>query len=389
MPVVFSESSTVSEQIRYRKPRTQNQQETQDMDPISSSSSSSRSTKPTISSLLLAPSSPTSPTHENSTTPSASTVLSTKKKNFATFRGLGCTASPQVSVPAVIRTSADWDPKRVKKKKQNSNKKKSLNSAVNVGGGVSIGCSNSIQNNNPSSSSSSSAPLSLSSSCVAVPDVWCGPGIGLTTDAASVDCVVSRRPASGRGRIESDKATPRERSACPIRRMVSPEDNPFLDIESSLGIPRSQIELFASRHHRHSRHGYSEGLAEIVMLQNSLMGGRTDGLDRYRNWRLDVDNMSYEELLELGDRIGYVNTGLREDEIARCVRRTKPFFLSNLSLIRTELERQCTICQEEYEAEDEMGKLDCGHFYHIRCIKQWLSQKNCCPVCKSAAMSNS
>ena len=125
------------------------------------------------------------------------------------------------------------------------------------------------------------------------------------------------------------------------------------------------------------------------MLQNSLMGGRTDGLDRYRNWRLDVDNMSYEELLELGDRIGYVNTGLREDEIARCVRRTKPFFLSNLSLIRTELERQCTICQEEYEAEDEMGKLDCGHFYHIRCIKQWLSQKNSCPVCKSAAMSNS
>lgn len=158
-----------------------------------------------------------------------------------------------MSVPAVIRTSADWDPKRVKKKKQNSNKKKDLNSAVNVGGGgggVAIGCNNAVQNN-------------PSSSCVAVPDVWCGPGIGLTTDAASVDCVVSRRPVPGRGRIESDKVTPRERSTCPIRRMVSPEDNPFLDIESSLGIPRSQIELFASRHHRHSRHGYSEGLAEV------------------------------------------------------------------------------------------------------------------------------
>ncbi|KAK4362042.1 hypothetical protein RND71_017283 [Anisodus tanguticus] len=323
--------------------------------------------------------------------------------NFATFRGLGCTASSQVSVPAVIRTSADWDnTKRVsKKKKQN----KSVSSCVNVS-------DNAVQNN------------PLTSTCVAVPDVWCGPGIGLTTDAASVDCVVSRRPVSGRGRIESDKVTPRVRSTFPVRRMVSPEDNPFLAIESSLGIPHSQVELFASRHHRHSRHGYSEGLAErsggwarqgpevgrsneahpeargeqkreavgsifaghclvkIVMLQNSLMGGRTDGLDLYRNWRLD-------ELLELGDRIGYVNTGLREDEIAQCVRRTKPFFLSNLSLIRTELERKCTICQEEYEAEDEMGKLDCGHFYHIRCIKQWLSQKNSCPVCKSAAMSNS
>lgn len=31
-----------------------------------------------------------------------------------------------------------------------------------------------------------------------VPDVWCGPGMGLSTDAASVDCVVSRRPARGK-----------------------------------------------------------------------------------------------------------------------------------------------------------------------------------------------
>ncbi|XP_016562794.1 uncharacterized protein LOC107861919 [Capsicum annuum] len=372
MPVVFLETS---DQLRYRTPTTQNHQESQEMDPISSSSSRSSKPTTTISSLLLAPFSPPSPTHDTPTT-STPAVFSTKKKNFATFRGLGCTASPQVSVPAVIRTSADWDSKRVKKKKHNGSKNgKSVSSSVNVG----IGCNNAVQNNASSSSSS----------CVAVPDVWCGPGIGLTTDAASVDCVVSRRPISGRGRIESDKVMTRERPTCPIRRMVSAEDNPFLDIESNLGIPRSQIELFASRHHRHSRHGYSEGLAEIVMLQNSLMGGRTDGLDRYRNWRLDVDNMSYEELLELGDRIGYVSTGLREHEIAQCVRRTRPFFLSNLSLIRTELERQCTICQEEYEAEDEMGKLDCGHFYHIRCIKQWLSQKNSCPVCKTAAMSSS
>lgn len=34
---------------------------------------------------------------------------------------------------------------------------------------------------------------------------------------------------------------------------------------------------------------------QIVMLQSSLlMGGRSDGLDRYRDLRLDVDSMSYE-----------------------------------------------------------------------------------------------
>jgi hypothetical protein len=35
-----------------------------------------------------------------------------------------------------------------------------------------------------------------------------------------------------------------------------------------------------------------------------------------------------------------------------------------------------------------MGRLDCGHSYHVYCIKQWLSQKNTCPVCKTAVSKN-
>lgn len=35
-----------------------------------------------------------------------------------------------------------------------------------------------------------------------------------------------------------------------------------------------------------------------------------------------------------------------------------------------------------------MGRLVCGHSYHVLCIKQWLSQKNTCPVCKTAASKN-
>lgn len=28
------------------------------------------------------------------------------------------------------------------------------------------------------------------------------------------------------------------------------------------------------------------------------------------------------------------------------------------------------------KADDEIGRLDCGHYHHIECIKQWLLQKN-------------
>ncbi|KAL2482049.1 RING/U-box superfamily protein [Forsythia ovata] len=236
------------------------------------------------------------------------------------------------------------------------------------------------------------APLAVSSNCGGVHDVCCDPGIGLTGDAASVNCVVSRRPAvSARSKADGvDRIirSQREHSSCNMRRMVTSEDNPFCDPGIALGMTRSRADVSGSRYHRHLRHGFRDGLAEIVMLQSSLlMGGTSERLDRYRDWRLDVDNMSYEELLELGDRIGHVSTGLREDEISCCLRRTKVPMLEILSSnFPRETERKCSICQEEYETDDETGKLNCGHFYHIHCIKQWLLQKNICPICKKPAM---
>ncbi|XP_057770533.1 E3 ubiquitin-protein ligase RDUF2-like [Salvia miltiorrhiza] len=355
MPTAAAENLSTAEQIRHRKPRIP------DTDP------NSNRPKTTISSILLS-SSPTSD-------------AAYKKKNFssATFRGLGCAASSQVSVPAVIRTSANWEAKKLKKKRLKT--KKSGNDQQPLIHGSSAA-------NPPLQSPSLS--LALSSSCVGAPDVWCGAGMGLSTDAASVDCVVSRRPSRGKVDVNDriNSVAPRERSYN-VRRMVTPEDNPFLESDSSVGIARIRSDVSGSRHHRHVRHGFRDGLAEIVMLQSSLlMGGRSDGLDRYRDLRLDTDNMSYEELLELSDRIGYVSTGLRDDEITRCLGTTKVAPSTDLSLhFTSEMERKCSICQEEYEADDETGKLYCGHFYHIYCIKQWLRQKSSCPICKTSVMS--
>ncbi|XP_041997949.1 probable E3 ubiquitin-protein ligase HIP1 isoform X1 [Salvia splendens] len=364
MPTAAAETA---EQIRHRKPRNP------DTDPNSSRP------KTTISSILLS-SSPNSD-------------AASKKKNFssATFRGLGCAASPQVSVPEVIRTSANWEAKKLKKKRLKT--KKTANDQLPIPG-------NPTAINTPLQSSSSSLSLALSSSCVGAPDVWCGAGIGLSTDAASVDCVVSRRPSRGKvdGNDRINAIAPRERSYN-VRRMVTPEDNPFLESDSSVGLARIRSDVTGSRPlHRHVRHGFREGLGEslttclrlqTVMLQNSLlMAGRPDGLDRYRDLRLDTDSMSYEELLELGDRIGYVSTGLKDDEIARCLGTAKLATSTDLSLqFASEMERKCSICQEEYEADDETGKLYCGHFYHIYCIKQWLRQKSSCPICKTLVAS--
>lgn len=46
--------------------------------------------------------------------------------------------------------------------------------------------------------------------------------------------------------------------------MVTPEDNPFLDSDSSVGLAHIRSDVTGSRpHHRHVRHGFREGLGEV------------------------------------------------------------------------------------------------------------------------------
>nr|XP_009776821.1 PREDICTED: putative RING-H2 finger protein ATL50 [Nicotiana sylvestris]XP_016439638.1 PREDICTED: putative RING-H2 finger protein ATL50 [Nicotiana tabacum] len=44
----------------------------------------------------------------------------------------------------------------------------------------------------------------------------------------------------------------------------------------------------------------------------------------------------------------------------------------------------CAICQAEYEEEETMGTLQCGHEYHMDCIKQWILRKQDCPMCRAS-----
>ncbi|KAF5810400.1 putative transcription factor C2H2 family [Helianthus annuus] len=47
----------------------------------------------------------------------------------------------------------------------------------------------------------------------------------------------------------------------------------------------------------------------------------------------------------------------------------------------------CCICLGEYEKKEKMGRLECGHRFHAKCIRRWLLSKNVCPMCRSTAMS--
>lgn len=123
----------------------------------------------------------------------------------------------------------------------------------------------------------------------------------------------------------------------------------------------------------------SEGL--MIVDRSGIYGSRSL-FDQHRDMRLDIDNMSYEDLLALGERIGSVNTGLSEDLISRCL--VESMYCSS----GQHQERgRCVICLEEYKDIDDVGALkSCRHDFHVGCIRKWLSIKNLCPICKSSAL---
>ncbi|KAG0466717.1 hypothetical protein HPP92_017680 [Vanilla planifolia] len=124
---------------------------------------------------------------------------------------------------------------------------------------------------------------------------------------------------------------------------------------------------------------------DVFLFDRSLFFGRADLYDRHRDMRLDVDNMSYEELLALEERIGNVSTGLDEATILRCLRQQK-YSPCKLEVESAEGE-PCCICREDYSEGEDIGILNCKHDFHTACIKQWLMIKNMCPICKTTAVA--
>uniref|UniRef100_A0A7C9AZD5 RING-type E3 ubiquitin transferase n=2 Tax=Opuntia streptacantha TaxID=393608 RepID=A0A7C9AZD5_OPUST len=123
---------------------------------------------------------------------------------------------------------------------------------------------------------------------------------------------------------------------------------------------------------------------QLLVLETNLFLGGLAFHDQHRDMRLDIDNMSYEELLALEERIGTVSTGVPEEDLRKCLRRTTYHGITDCG--ENEDDVKCSICQEEYADGEDVGRLRCDHRYHAECIHQWLRLKNWCPICKASAV---
>ncbi|KAH1097037.1 hypothetical protein J1N35_013958 [Gossypium stocksii] len=135
-----------------------------------------------------------------------------------------------------------------------------------------------------------------------------------------------------------------------------PRSLPWLERQDAgfVGIPHSLRTLAAATEGRSRlvvseirnvldlmRRGENLRVEDVMILDQSVLLGAADIHDQHRDMRLDVDNMSYEELLALEERIGNVSTGLSEETILNRLERRK-----HSSAPGAQLEAEpCCVCQ--------------------------------------------
>ncbi|KAF2283550.1 hypothetical protein GH714_011950 [Hevea brasiliensis] len=102
---------------------------------------------------------------------------------------------------------------------------------------------------------------------------------------------------------------------------------------------------------------------QLLVMETTLFLNGLNFYDQHRDMRLDIDNMSYEELLALEERMGSVSTALTEEALSECLKTSiyQSAYLEDatMDLCGEKADVKCSICQEDYAVGDEVGRLQC------------------------------
>ncbi|KAM5222406.1 E3 ubiquitin-protein ligase ARK2C [Ctenodactylus gundi] len=98
---------------------------------------------------------------------------------------------------------------------------------------------------------------------------------------------------------------------------------------------------------------------------------------------------SYEELLQLEDRLGNVTRGAVQNTIERFTfphkykkRRPQDGKGKKDEGEESDTDEKCTICLSMLEDGEDVRRLPCMHLFHQLCVDQWLAMSKKCPICR-------
>ncbi|XP_073273113.1 E3 ubiquitin ligase BIG BROTHER-related-like isoform X5 [Primulina huaijiensis] len=120
-------------------------------------------------------------------------------------------------------------------------------------------------------------------------------------------------------------------------------------------------------------------LLALAGINDNDDGGEDYGDNSQDAWdEVDPDELSYEELLALGEVVGTESRGLSVDTIA-----SLPSVNYKSQGDEAGISDSCVICRLDYEDGETLTVLSCKHSYHTECINNWLKINKVCPVCST------
>ena len=117
------------------------------------------------------------------------------------------------------------------------------------------------------------------------------------------------------------------------------------------------------------------------------------GVNEDNDEGVDVDEMTYEELTELGETIGTQSKGLSMAGMAALIQKTyTPGPMGKQSGEGGDADmdaddasnEECAVCCCNFEDGDSLFVLPrCKHEYHAECLTPWVETNKVCPFCKT------
>ncbi|XP_051150636.1 E3 ubiquitin ligase BIG BROTHER-related-like [Andrographis paniculata] len=99
-----------------------------------------------------------------------------------------------------------------------------------------------------------------------------------------------------------------------------------------------------------------------------------------------IENLIEELNLTVEEYSHQHNDGLSDEAIDGYLKKRN---LSGAAAVLDE-EVLCIVCRDDFKEEvetKEIARLECGHEYHVDCIKKWLRLNNTCPLCRAICVS--
>ena len=65
-------------------------------------------------------------------------------------------------------------------------------------------------------------------------------------------------------------------------------------------------------------------------------------------------------------------------DFTKCIHAEPMKYQQSLDIFEQQV---CMICLEQFTEQENITKMSCNHLYHTSCIRIWVKQKLCCPIC--------